>query len=63
MVGLAPQSIRSVSGVGGFTALVHQQLLGNDRCAQRSVRVDLKEVNGVCNEKAPLGANAIQTSR
>jgi hypothetical protein len=24
---------------------------------------DLKEVNGVCNEKAALGANTIETSR
>ena len=36
---LAPQSVPSVPGVGGFTALVHEQLLRNESCAQRGVRI------------------------
>ena len=39
MAELAPQSVPSVPGVGGFTALVHEQLLRNESCAQRGVRI------------------------
>ena len=69
MVGTAPQRVSGVSGVGGSTALVHEQLLGNESCAQRGVRVspakikadaggmtaeELKEVTSVCDDKAAL---------
>jgi hypothetical protein len=33
MAELVPQSVPSVPGVGGFTALVHEQLLRNESCA------------------------------
>ena len=39
MAELAPQSVPSVPGFGGFTALVHEQLLRNETCAQRGVRI------------------------
>ena len=52
MAELAPQSVPSVPGVGGFTALVHEQLLRNESCAQLACAFIASEASAKLKEDA-----------
>jgi hypothetical protein len=52
MVGLAPQRVPGVSGFGGSTALVHEQLLGNENVLKEVCAFIAREVSAKVEDDA-----------